>query len=66
MAAKARLPEKLVICAAAETVALFHQHWKAEAKNLPLTRDVIAAVEHQLKIVPIATDKQSSLPKKAS
>jgi len=58
MAAKARLPEKLVLDAAAETVALFRQHWKAEANNLPLTNDVIAAVNHQLKIVPIATDKQ--------
>lgn len=56
MAAKARLPEKLVLNAAAETVALFRQHWKAEAKNLPLTKEVIAAVDHQLKIVPIATD----------
>jgi serine/threonine-protein kinase HipA len=55
MAAKARLPEKLIMDAAAETVALFHQHWKREAKNLPLTKDVIAAIEHQLKIVPIAT-----------
>jgi len=58
MAAKARLPEKLVLGTAAETVSLFHQHWKAEAKSLPLTKDVIAAVEHQLKIIPIATGKQ--------
>jgi len=56
MAAKARLPEKLVLDTVAETVALFHQHWKTEAKNLPLAKDVIAAIEHQLKIVPIATD----------
>lgn len=56
MAAKARLPEKLVLNTAAETVALFRQHWKAEARNLPLTKDLVAAIDHQLKIVPIATD----------
>jgi serine/threonine-protein kinase HipA len=56
LAGNARLPEKLVLKTAAETVALFHQQWKAQAKNLPLTRDVVAAVEHQLKIVPLATD----------
>lgn len=52
----ARLPEKLVLNTAPETVALFHQQWKKEAKNLPLTRDVVSAVEHQLRIVPLATD----------
>ncbi len=55
MAARARLPEKPVLDTAAETVALFHQHWKSEAKNLPLTKEVIAAIEQQLKIVPIAS-----------
>jgi serine/threonine-protein kinase HipA len=60
MAAKARLPEKLVLNTAAETVALFHQHWKTEAKNLPLTKDVIAAVEHQLKIVPLSKDARKT------
>ncbi len=56
MAAKARLPEKLVLDTAAQTVALFHEHWKKEMKNLPLTKEVIAAIEHQLKIVPLAKD----------
>ena len=55
LAGKARLPERLVLRTAAETVALFHQQWKPEARNLPLTRDVVAAVEHQLRIVPLAT-----------
>lgn len=53
---KARLPEKLVLNTAAATVAIFHQRWKREAKNLPLTRDVVLAVEHQLTIVPLATE----------
>ena len=32
LAAKAALPEKVVLDAARETVALFHQHWAAEKK----------------------------------
>lgn len=54
-AAKARLPERIVLDTAEETVVLFHQHWASEAKHLPLAKDVIAGVEHQLKIVPIAS-----------
>jgi serine/threonine-protein kinase HipA len=56
LAGKARLPEKLVLNTAAETVALFHQQWTREATNLPLTRDVVSAVEHQLRIAPLATE----------
>jgi serine/threonine-protein kinase HipA len=54
LAAKALLPEKLVLDTARETVALFHQHWQAEKANLPLTADVIQAVEAHLKTIPIA------------
>ena len=53
LAAKALLPEKLVLDTAHETVALFHQHWLAEKVNLPLHRDVIKAVEDHLKTIPI-------------
>ena len=60
MASKARLPEKLVLDTAEEAVALFHQHWKTEARNLPLTKDVIAAIEHQLRIVPLATNTKKT------
>ena len=56
LAGKARLPEKLVLNTAAETVALFHQQWNREAKDLPPTRDVVSAVEHQLRIAPLATE----------
>jgi serine/threonine-protein kinase HipA len=48
------LPEKLVIDTARETVALFHQHWQAEKKNLPLADDVINGIENHLKPIPIA------------
>ena len=53
LAAKALLPEKLVLDTARETVALFHQHWHAEKSNLPLSGDVIKAIEDHLKIVPL-------------
>ena len=54
LAAKALLPERLVLDAAHETVSLFHQHWQSEKKNLPLSAAVVQAVETHLKKVPIA------------
>ena len=54
LAAKALLPEKLVLDTARETVALFHQHWRAEKANLPLSANVIDAVEAHLKKIPMA------------
>jgi len=54
LAAKAKLPEKLVLNTARETVALFHQHWHAEKTNLPLSADAIQAIEKHVKTVPIA------------
>ena len=56
LAAKADLPEKLVVDAARETVALFHQHWQLEKYNLPLSRSVISVIETHLKTIPIAKD----------
>jgi serine/threonine-protein kinase HipA len=54
LAAKALLPEKLVLGTARKTVALFHQHWQAEKGNLPLSAAAIDAIERHLKTVPIA------------
>lgn len=54
LAAKARLPEKLVLDTARETVALFHQYWQAEKANIPLAAKVVQAVEAHLKTIPIA------------
>ena len=54
LAAKARLPGKLVLDTARETVALFHQYWKSEKAHLPLADAVIDAVERHLKTVPVA------------
>jgi len=54
LAAKALLPEKLVLDTARETVALFHQHWHVERTSLPLSGDAIRAIEDHLKTVPLA------------
>jgi serine/threonine-protein kinase HipA len=54
LAAKALLPEKLVLDTAHETVALFHQHWRAEKGNLPLSVDTVTAIEAHIKTIPIA------------
>lgn len=54
LAAKALLPEKLVLDTANETVARFHQHWQAEKANLPLVKQIIQTVETHLKTIPIA------------
>jgi serine/threonine-protein kinase HipA len=54
MADRANLPEHLVLEAARETVSRFHEMWSQERANLPLSADVIEAVERQLRIVPLA------------
>jgi len=54
LAAKALLPEKLVLDTARETVALFHQHWQAEKGNLPLAADVARAIDRHLATIPLA------------
>ena len=54
LAAKAMLPERLVLDTARETVALFYQHWRAEKTHLPIGANVIRAVEEHLKMIPIA------------
>jgi serine/threonine-protein kinase HipA len=53
LAAKALLPEKLVLDTAAETVARFRDVWTAEKTNLPLPRNVVDAVEAHAARVPI-------------
>ena len=55
LAAKAMLPEKLVVNTARETVALFHQHWQAEKAHLPLSESAIEAIERHVSKVPIGS-----------
>lgn len=57
LAAKARLPEKLVLDTAKETVSLFHEVWKKEKNNLALSSAVIDAIEQHLEIIPMAEKK---------
>ena len=54
LAGKARLSEKLVLDTAAETVERFHETWRNEKKNLPLSKELIATIEKHVKTVPIA------------
>lgn len=57
LAAKARLPEKPVLDTARETVERFHEQWRREKANLPLSAAAIDAIEAQIRIVPIARAK---------
>ena len=54
LAAKAAIPEKLVLDTARETVALFHQYWQTEKHNLPMTKQVREAIEAHITNLPIA------------
>jgi len=54
MANRANLPQRLVLDAARETVSLFYEVWPQERTNLPLSTDLINAVEHQLRTIPLA------------
>ena len=54
LADKALLPQKLVIDAARKTVALFHQHWRAEKKNLPMAASIVKTIDEHVLKVPIA------------
>ncbi|ASF15365.1 type II toxin-antitoxin system HipA family toxin [Shewanella sp. FDAARGOS_354] len=53
LAAKAMLPEKLVLDTAKQTVAGFHEVWAKEKAHLPLTRSVIEAIEMHLRSIPL-------------
>jgi len=53
LAAGGRLPQTLVLNTARETVDLFHQHWHAEKANLPLSSDVVKAVDAHVLKLPI-------------
>lgn len=50
-AAKAGLPEKLVLTTAQQTVIRFQEIWKSEQKHLPLAKSVIAAIEANIKTI---------------
>jgi serine/threonine-protein kinase HipA len=54
LAAKARLPEKLVVDTAIETVARFRDVWSSEKNHLPLSTDLIKKIDDHIQKVPIA------------
>ncbi len=53
LAAKAALPEKLVLDTVRETVNLFHEKWQSEKGNLPMTAKVRDAIEKHIETVPL-------------
>jgi serine/threonine-protein kinase HipA len=53
LAAKAMLPEKLVLDIAKQTVAGFHEIWAKEKAHLPLTKSMIEAIETHLRSIPL-------------
>lgn len=54
LAAKAMLPEKLVLDTAKQTVAGFHEVWAREKAHLPLSKAMIAAIEAHLSSIPLS------------
>ena len=54
LAAKARLPERLVLNTAAETVDAFRTLWTNEKAHLALSRDTVAAIDRHIDSVPLA------------
>ena len=55
LAGKAMLPEKLVLDTAKETVSRFHEVWQQAGRNLPLSKDTVAAINRHLEGLPIAS-----------
>ena len=54
LAARAELPEKLVLDTAKETVVRFHEVWKAESAHLPLSQHVRTTIEaHLATLLPL-------------
>jgi serine/threonine-protein kinase HipA len=53
LAGKACVPEKLVRDTAAETVARFHEAWRAERKNLPLWKELIETIDKHVATIPL-------------
>lgn len=55
-AAKAGLPERLVLKSAKETIDRFRQVWKQEKNNLALSRTAIQAIDEHMARIPIVTE----------
>ena len=54
LAARARLPTRLVIHTARDTVARFQDRWQADNKHLPIAIDAVTPIEaHMKRISPV-------------
>jgi len=49
LAAKAQIPQTLVLETARQTVNLFMQTWNEQSTNLPMSKDVVIAIDKHLK-----------------
>jgi serine/threonine-protein kinase HipA len=51
---KAKLPEKVTLDTALETVELFKSSWPKLQGELPMHKDVITAIEKHIQTIPIS------------
>jgi len=58
-ATKTRLSEKMVVDVARQTVQQFQEIWQQEKKHFPLSKQVILAIDHHLKRVPLVREMAS-------
>lgn len=56
LAAKAGLPETLVLDTARETVQRFHQTWKSERKHLPISPTTVRIINKHLKTIRLVRE----------
>ena len=56
-AAKAKLPETIVMTAVKETISQFYDLWPEVQKDLPIEKRVAEAIEKHLKTIPLAQEK---------
>lgn len=57
LAGKARLPEKLVVDTARETVGMFLEAWSTEKNNLVLSKKIVDAIDRHIKTVPLTKER---------
>jgi serine/threonine-protein kinase HipA len=55
LAAKARLPEKLIIDTAAETIARFQDAWAGAKSDLPISKQVAGTIEAHMKTLSLTS-----------
>ncbi|MBX9462825.1 MAG: type II toxin-antitoxin system HipA family toxin [Aquamicrobium sp.] len=58
LSAKAKLPKKLVLDTAKETISLFMERWETEKANLPMHKDVVETIDKHLTTLPVVTGNE--------